>query len=107
MTGNGVAAILPRALLAAILASGCGEGVIEPSAPSSPVPAATLTAEQVVAAAAVDSTADTDRAVLVVFYNTTDGPNWRDATNWLTDKPGGSTRPARVGPALSGRCRRG
>ena len=28
-----------------------------------------------------------DRAVLVAFYNATDGPNWSDATNWLTDKP--------------------
>ena len=40
MTGNAIAKALPRALLAAILASGCGDGAIEPSAPSSPVPAA-------------------------------------------------------------------
>ena len=40
MTGNAAAPVLPRALLAAILASGCGDGAIEPSAPPSPVPAA-------------------------------------------------------------------
>ncbi len=28
-----------------------------------------------------------DREVLVALYNATDGPNWRDNTNWLTDKP--------------------
>ena len=40
MTGNGIANPLPRALLAAILAGGCGDGAIEPSAPPSPVPSA-------------------------------------------------------------------
>ena len=28
-----------------------------------------------------------DRAALTVLYNATDGPNWRDSTNWLTDAP--------------------
>ncbi len=28
-----------------------------------------------------------DAATLVAFYNATDGPNWRDNTNWLTDAP--------------------
>ncbi len=28
-----------------------------------------------------------DRAVLVAFYNATDGANWRFKTNWLSDKP--------------------
>ncbi len=28
-----------------------------------------------------------DRAVLVALYNATDGPNWRNNTNWLTDAP--------------------
>ena len=27
------------------------------------------------------------RAALVVLYNATDGANWKDNTNWLTDKP--------------------
>ena len=29
----------------------------------------------------------TDRAALVAFYNATDGPNWRDNTNWLSNEP--------------------
>ena len=28
-----------------------------------------------------------DRAALVALYNATDGPNWVDNTNWLTDAP--------------------
>ena len=28
-----------------------------------------------------------DRAVLVILYNATDGPNWKNNTNWLTDAP--------------------
>ena len=48
-----------------------------------------------------------DRAALVALYNATDGPNWVDNTNWLTDAPlgewyGVSTDRARPGgPAPS------
>ena len=28
-----------------------------------------------------------DRAALIAFYNATDGPNWRNRTNWLSDAP--------------------
>lgn len=31
--------------------------------------------------------ANPDRAALAAFYNATDGPNWVDNTNWLTDAP--------------------
>ena len=30
---------------------------------------------------------DSDRAALVTLYNTTDGPNWTNRTNWLSDEP--------------------
>ena len=30
---------------------------------------------------------DTDRELLTDFYHATDGPNWQDNTNWLTDEP--------------------
>ena len=29
----------------------------------------------------------TEREILEIFYNATDGPNWNYNTNWLTDKP--------------------
>ncbi len=29
----------------------------------------------------------TDRAALVALYNATDGPNWTDNTNWLSERP--------------------
>ena len=31
----------------------------------------------------------TDRDVLVAFYDATDGPNWKNNTNWLSDTPTG------------------
>ena len=34
-----------------------------------------------------DGTAVADRAVLVALYNATDGPNWTNNSNWLSDAP--------------------
>ena len=34
-----------------------------------------------------DHGAEPDRAALVALYNATDGPNWVDSENWLTDAP--------------------
>ena len=34
-----------------------------------------------------DGSVSGDRAALVALYNATDGPNWNDNTNWLTDAP--------------------
>ncbi|MYG50020.1 MAG: hypothetical protein F4164_11820 [Gemmatimonadales bacterium] len=42
-----------------------------------------------------------DRDALVALYNATDGPNWIDGTNWLTDAPLGDW--AGVGTDASGR----
>ena len=33
------------------------------------------------------ATSSTDRAALVALYNATDGPNWANSTNWLSDRP--------------------
>ena len=38
-------------------------------------------------ASAQSSSSEVDRAALVALYNATDGPNWRDNTNWLSDRP--------------------
>ena len=32
-------------------------------------------------------TAASDRAALIAFHNSMDGPNWKNSTNWLSDKP--------------------
>ena len=36
---------------------------------------------------ATTAPANTDREVLVALYNATDGANWTNSTNWLSDKP--------------------
>ena len=33
------------------------------------------------------SPALTDREILVILYNATDGPNWTNSANWLSDRP--------------------
>lgn len=33
------------------------------------------------------STAKSDREALIAFYNSTDGPNWKNNTNWCSEKP--------------------
>ena len=35
----------------------------------------------------VPTSAETDREVLVALYNATDGENWRNSENWLSDAP--------------------
>ena len=37
--------------------------------------------------AAVTQTSSSDRAALVALYNATDGANWANNTNWLSDRP--------------------
>ena len=37
--------------------------------------------------AAPTSCAETDRAALTALYSATDGPNWHDNTNWLSQQP--------------------
>ncbi len=48
-----------------------------PAATATPTPTATPAPAQ----------SDPDRAALVALYHNTDGPNWDDNTNWLTDRP--------------------
>ena len=36
---------------------------------------------------AIADDAASDRAVLEAFYKATDGDNWKDNTNWLSEKP--------------------
>ena len=58
---------------------------------STPVPSPTATDAPGTAAAtappAVSGSAETDREALVALYNTTNGENWRNNDNWLSDVP--------------------
>ena len=58
---------------------------VEPRLPP-PVPAGFRATEDASRADAQGSIA-TDRAALEALYDATDGPNWRDSTNWKTDAP--------------------
>ena len=51
-----------------------------PTATPPPVPTVTATPTP-------SGTAASDRAALIAFYNSMDGPNWKNNTNWLSDKP--------------------
>ena len=59
-----------------------------PIATPSPVPTATPTHTPTpVPTATPSGTAASDRAALIAFYNSMDGSNWKNNTNWLSDKP--------------------
>ena len=94
--------------LALLLACGSGEPPAEAvpegttttpttaAAPSTPIPTqravpATPTAASTPAdtqdASPDQTSVETDREVLVALYNATDGPNWSDSENWLSDAP--------------------
>ena len=53
------------------------------------VSASDLTPSTPLADAIISQTSASDRAVLVAFYNATDGANWYDDTYWLSDVPMG------------------
>ena len=46
--------------------------------------------------ASAQDSVESDRAVLVVLYNATDGPNWTDNTHWLSNEPLSEWRGVRV-----------
>ncbi len=75
-------ALLRGALVAVLALVGplsCGDPGTEPE----PDPSQPESAE----GWAAISGGSTDRAALVALYNATDGPNWVDSENWLTDAP--------------------
>ena len=57
-----------------------------PTPQPTPVPAATVVPTPMPTPAATDGAAS-DRAALVALYHATDGPNWENNTNWLSDAP--------------------
>ncbi len=57
-----------------------------PTATAAPTPTAVPTATPT-PVPTPSGTVASDRAALVALYNATDGPNWHNNTNWLSDKP--------------------
>ncbi len=78
--------VLTLALTAALAACGGdspdADGERAASTPTREAAAATPTS-----GAVGPTSAETDREVLVALYNATDGPNWVDNDNWLSDAP--------------------
>ena len=59
-----------------------------PAATHTPTPTHTPTATPTpMATPPVPTTTGTDRTALVAFYDATDGPNWANNRNWLSDRP--------------------
>ncbi|MCY4114038.1 MAG: hypothetical protein OXG33_08890 [Chloroflexi bacterium] len=101
------AAALALSIVLALAAAACGDATDTPEpmpAPSplilsptttpettpTPVPTPTATPSPSPVTDAAQTRADspaTDREALIAFYHATDGPNWTDNTNWLSDAP--------------------
>ena len=87
--------VLALALTAALAACGSDEpsGVTGPDrtasipteTPASPTPTPTTPGSE--AALAASGSVETDREALVALYNATDGENWNQSDNWLSDAP--------------------
>ena len=76
-TARPMASLRIAALLAVAWAAACtDESVVDPRVVASDA------ASQAMAVAQAG-----DRDILVALYHATDGPNWRDNTNWLSDAP--------------------
>ena len=70
--------VLPLALTAALAA--CGSD--EPSGVTGPDRTASIPTET-----PASGSVETDREALVALYNATDGENWNQSDNWLSDAP--------------------
>ena len=89
--------VLALALTAALAACGSDEpsgGTGPDRTASTPVSggAPTATVAAATAPPAASGSAETDREALVALYNATDGENWRNNDNWLSDAPLGEWR---------------
>ena len=90
---NMLTRILAAALALVFLLAACGEE-LEPTdtplstataAPATAPPTATATPQPT--ATPTPPTDERDLAALIALYNATDGDNWADNTNWLSDAP--------------------
>ena len=65
-------------ILAVVVVAACDESVVAP-------PAALVAASP--PSALLSPAPASDRDILIALYETTDGPNWLNSDNWLTDAP--------------------
>ena len=65
-------------ILAVVVVAACDESVVAP-------PAAVVAASP--RSALLSPAPASDRDILIALYETTDGPNWLNSDNWLTDAP--------------------
>ena len=65
-------------ILAVVVVAACDESVVAP-------PAAVVAASP--PSALLSPAPASDRDILIALYETTDGPNWLNSDNWLTDAP--------------------
>ena len=87
--------VLAMVLAAALLACGADEplGPSDADRVATPTPATSAASTPTTAATTESITTpdqtsvETDREALVAFYNATDGPNWTNSDNWLSDEP--------------------
>ena len=91
--------VLVMLLLASPLACGLEEPTPTPSPPIEPTPTPSPTIEPTATPSPTieptptpsptpeTTSTETDREVLVALYNATDGPNWTNNTNWLSEEP--------------------
>ena len=62
-------------ILAVVVVAACDESVVAPPVAASP------------RSALLSPAPASDRDILIALYETTDGPNWLNSDNWLTDAP--------------------
>ena len=65
-------------ILAVVVVAACDESVVAP-------PAALVAASP--PSALLSPAPASDHDILIALYETTDGPNWLNSDNWLTDAP--------------------
>ena len=93
--------VLVMVLLASLLACGSEEPTPTPSPTIEPTPTPAPTIEPTATPSPTieptpmptpsptpeTTSTETDREALVALYNATDGPNWTNNTNWLSEEP--------------------
>ncbi len=86
--GHRIPVLAIAGLTAVLWAYACGDGATEPL-PANPRKAISAAVDSVsgTSTVTVAQAGNSDRAALVALYEATDGPNWVNNENWLTDAP--------------------